>query len=201
VNYLTLTVSLACLLFVGCSPARHAKQWQKDTQDAVAAEKSGDYELAAKYYLAGIKTAQDGLLGGEAISASTYDWSRMMGMLGKFEQAEEGFKRALALEEPIYGNTGGHAYMRWFELARLYDAWGRPKDSVMAYQRAFPAALKLRIDEDYPKIYKHLLHDYADELDKAGAPPARSAQVRKNAGPKKNDPLEQEILYYPPRNR
>ena len=25
------------------SPARHAKQWQKDTQDAVAAEKSGDY--------------------------------------------------------------------------------------------------------------------------------------------------------------
>ena len=72
-------------------------------------------------------------------------------------------------------------------------------DSVLAYQKAFPAALKLRFHENYPRVYAHLLHDYADALDKAGAPPNRSKEVRKNAGPKKSEPLEQEIQYYPPR--
>jgi tetratricopeptide (TPR) repeat protein len=194
----TLFVTFFCFALLGCSPARHANLWQKETQDAVAAEKNGDYELAGKYYLDGIKTAQDGMLGNEAVAASTYDWGRMMGMQGKFDHAEEAFKRSLVLEEPIYGENGGHAYMRWFELARLYTAAGRHKEAVGAYQKAFPAALKLRFDEKYPKVYKHLLHDYADALDKAGAPAARSAEVRKNAGPKKSEPLEMEIQYYPP---
>jgi tetratricopeptide (TPR) repeat protein len=194
-------LSLVCVALVSCSPARHAKLWQKTTEEADAAEKNGDYQTAAKNYQAAIKIAQDGLLGNEPIAASTYDWARMMGMLGEFEQAEQGLQRALDLEEPIYGADKGHAYMRWFELARLYDAWGRYKDSVRAYQRAFPAALKLGFDEKYPKAYSHLLHDYADEFDKAGAPPSRSQEVRKHAGPKKTEALEMDIHYYPPRNR
>jgi tetratricopeptide (TPR) repeat protein len=182
----------------GCTNTRNAKLWRKNTEAAVVAERNRDYLTARNSYLSALKNAEEGMLGNEALSASLYDFGRMAGMNGQFEEAELAFKRSLALEEPIYGTNGGHAYMRWFELARLYYAWGRYRDSVRAYQTGFPAALKLNFDSAFPNVYAHMLWDYAEALEKAGALD-RATLVRKNAGPKKSAPLEQEILYYPPR--
>jgi tetratricopeptide (TPR) repeat protein len=188
----------ALLMLSACTNTRNAKLWRRNTEQAMIAEKGGDFKLAQSNYESAYKNAQDGMLGNEALSASLYDAGRMSGMQGNFEEAETDFRRSLALEEPIYGANGGHAYMRWFELARLYYAWGRYRDSVGAYQKAFPAALKLNFDAAFPNVYAQLLRDYADALDKAGAP-ERAKLVRKNAGPNTGATLEQEIRYYPSR--
>jgi tetratricopeptide (TPR) repeat protein len=196
---LVLWTLLALLVAgTGCTNTRNAKLWRRNTEAAAVAEKNRNYVAAQNGYLSALKNAEAGMLGNEALSASVYDFGRMAGMNGNFEEAEAAFKRSLALEEPIYGASGGHAYMRWFELARLYYAWGRYRDSVRAYQTGFPAALKLNFDHAFPNVYNQMLRDYADALEKAGDLD-RAKLVRKNAGPKKPATLEQEILYYPPR--
>jgi len=191
-------LSTVVLCAVGCTNTRNAKQWHINTEAAAKAEKNGDYAAAENNYFSAYKNAEEGMLGNEALSASLYDYGRMTGMSGNFEKAEAAFKRSLALEEPIYGPNGGHAYMRWFELARLYQAWGHQRDAVRAYQTAFPAALKLKFDSAFPRVYAQLLRDYAEALESVGET-KRAALVKKNAGPKTSEPLEQEILYYPKR--
>jgi tetratricopeptide (TPR) repeat protein len=117
-------------------------------------------------------------------------------MLGDYTRAEQELKEALRLEETIYGVGGGHASMRWFELARLYYAWGKYHDAVAAYQQAFPLADRHDAQKNDPATYAVCLRDFADALDKTGAF-TRAQQERERAASIREQSPAPKILHYP----
>jgi tetratricopeptide (TPR) repeat protein len=132
----------------------------------------------------------------DAESSAVYNIARMNGMLGYYDIAERQLKEALKLEEKVYGVDGGHASMRWFELARLYYAWGKYPDSVAAYEHAFDLADKLEAQKSDPVTYAACCRDFAGALDKTGDS-ARAQQERAKAASIHEERQEPKILYYP----
>ena len=118
-------------------------------------------------------------------SLATYDWARETGFLGKFEDAERAFLYSLHLEE-----SRGSEFIasRHFELARLYDAWGKFGLSMGHYRKAFPLVGGIK---GYDPIgYSMALNDFAAVLDENGKS-AEASQIRKQSDElKKNNPGE-----------
>lgn len=170
--------------------------YTRDLDLGFAAEHQGDYVAARKRFIRARAEADSNFLGKEAQSCAIYNIARMNGMLGYFEVAEQQFKEALALEEKVFGPDGGHASMRWFELARLYDAWGRYQDSVAAYDKGFPLADRLNADKEQPGTYAVCLRDFAAVLDKSGDS-LRAQEMRRRASAFGNTPPELALKYYP----
>ncbi len=120
----------------------------------------------------------------------------MNGMLGYYDVAERQLKEALTLEEPVDGVDGGHASMRWFELARLYYAWGRYPDSVAAYEHAFSLVDAGDARKSDPATYATCRRDFADALAKSGDS-NRAKQQRDLAASISAVPQAPKFLYYP----
>jgi len=190
------TASLLSL--IGCANPLNVGHYQRYMDLGGVAERRGDYEAARRCYVRSRNEAAAGFLGQEAESAALYNWARMAGMLGDFTLAEQGFKEALRVEEKVYGAGGGHASMRWFELARLYFAWGRYHDSVGAYEQAFGLADQLDAQKRDPVTYAACVRDFADALDKVGAS-SRAEHERARAASIREQPPSPNILYYPSR--
>ena len=189
--------STALLLsFVGCVNPLNVGHYERYMDLGAAAEHRGDYAAALRCYVRARNEADAGFLGKDAESAAVYNRARMDGMLGDFTRAERGLKEALGMEARIYGVGGGHASMRWFELARLYYAWGRYGDSVAAYEKAFPLADQHDAQKRDPVTYAACLRDFANALDKAGAS-SRAQQEREKASSIHEQPPSPKILYYP----
>jgi tetratricopeptide (TPR) repeat protein len=132
----------------------------------------------------------------DAESCAVYNIARMNGMLGCYEIAERQLKEALKLEEKVYGVDGGHASMRWFELARLYYAWGKYPESVSAYEHAFPLADNLDARKTDPVTYAACCRGFADALDKVGDA-SRAHKEREMAASIREERQSPKILYYP----
>jgi tetratricopeptide (TPR) repeat protein len=132
--------------------------------------------------------------------ACAYNFAICAGQLGNFEQAESWFKGAMTLDEKVEGKEGLHASMRLFELARLYQAWGKNSQSIEMYEKAFPLADKQNALKTDPIGYAIVLNDYATVLKKTGleqkAESAESqAQKIKDANPGVEPKIK--IHYYP----
>ncbi|MBI5773204.1 MAG: tetratricopeptide repeat protein [Verrucomicrobia bacterium] len=183
-------------LLGGCANPLNIGHYERYMDGGADAERAGDYQFARKCYARAQANAEVGFLGKAAESAAYYNWARMTGMLGDFAEAERGFKQALKLEEEVYGPGGGHASMRWFELARLYFAWGRYQDSVTAYEQGFPLADRKNIQQSDPVTYAAVVRDFAAALEKAGQA-GRAQQERERAASIADQPPKTTILYYP----
>jgi tetratricopeptide (TPR) repeat protein len=181
---------------IGCANPLNVGHYQRYMDLGGAAEQRGDYTTARRCYVRSRNEAVAGFLGKGAESAALYNWARMDGMLGDFKGAEQGLKEALRLEDEVYGVGGGHASMRWFELARLYYAWGRYQDSVAAYEQAFPLADRHDARKSDPLTYAACLRDFADALDQTGAS-SRAQQEREKAASIREQAPSPKILHYP----
>ena len=94
-------------------------------------EDNGDYLAAKKRYAMAIGEADANFLKPEDKSNALYNYGRMCGFLGDFAQAETNLLQALELEEKSdEPEKKTHTSMRLFELARLYQAWGRDTKAV-----------------------------------------------------------------------
>lgn len=191
-------VGLAGILFTltGCVNPLNVAEFQRDLDAGTRWEHQGNYAAARRCYVHARTAAADGFLPADSESCAVYNIARMNGMLGYFDVAERQFKVALELEEKVYGVDGGHASMRWFELARLYYAWGRYADSVAAYEHAFPLADMKDARKIDPVTYAACLTDFANALDKTGDS-ARAKQERDAAASIHEERPSPVILYYP----
>ena len=198
IDFFVVTLA-AILLLAGCVGPTNPLSggfYARHINLGLAAEEQGDYIAARKWFIRARAEADSNFLGKEAQSGAVYNIARMNGMLGHFEIAEQQFKEALALEEKVYGPDQGHASMRWFELARLYQAWGRYQDSAVAYDKAFSLADRLDAHKAEPGVYAATLRDFANVLDKTGEV-SRAKQVRARAASFGQQRPEWQIKYYP----
>jgi tetratricopeptide (TPR) repeat protein len=167
-NRITFCLAGLLLALTGCVNPLNAGEFERYTDAGIRLEHQGDYIGARRCYIRARAAALGGFMPADTESCAVYNIARMNGMLGYYDVAERQFKEALKLEEKVYGIDGGHASMRWFELARLYFAWGRYQDSVVAYEHAFLLVDKLDVQKSDPVGYATCLQDFADALEKAG---------------------------------
>lgn len=193
-----LRFCVAGLLFVftGCVNPLNVGEFERYTDAGLRLEHQGDYAGARRCYIRARAAAASGFMPADAESAAVYNIARMNGMLGYFDVAERQLKEALKLEEKVYGVDGGHASMRWFELARLYYAGGRYRDSVAAYEHAFRLADALDARKSDPVTYAACRKDFADALDKVGDS-ARAKEQREMAASIRDERPAPKILHYP----
>jgi len=173
-----------CFLLSGCvgvlNPFR-SSFFARDIQIGNALEDEGNFLEAKKRYAMAINEADVNFLKPEDKSCALYDYGRMCGLLGDFDQAENCLLQALTLEEESNDpEKEKHITMRLFELARLYQAWGKDAKSVEYYAKAIPLAENQQVDKKEPTAYAIVLEDYAKELERINS--SRNAQqVREKA--------------------
>jgi len=197
-RYKLITFCLAgfLLALTGCVSPLNVGEYERYTDAGLRYEHQGNYAEARRCYIRARAAAASGFMPADAESCAVYNIARMNGMLGYFDVAERQLKEALKLEEKVYGVDGGHASMRWFELARLYFAWGRYPDSVAAYEHAFPLADALDARKSDPVTYAACRRDFADALDKTGNS-TRAKQERQLAASIREERPAPKILQYP----
>ena len=112
-------------------------------------------------------------------SLAAYDWARQAGRLGDFAGAERAFLYSLHLEEArdIPGNE--LISSRYYELARLYDAWGKPDRSVQCYRKALTLTDE-KLKQADPVGFADGLDEFSSFLDKAGQS-AEALQIKNQA--------------------
>jgi len=191
-------VSFVGLFFTltGCVSPLNVGEYERYTDAGIRYEDQGDYLDARRCYIRARAAAAGGFMPADAESAAVYNIARMNGMLGYYDVAERQLKESLKLEEKVYGVDGGHASMRWFELARLYYAWGKYSESVAAYEHAFPLADERDARKTDPVTYAACCRDFADALDKVGDT-TRAQKERELAASIHGERPEPKILYYP----
>jgi tetratricopeptide (TPR) repeat protein len=119
-------------------------------------------------------------------SMAAYNWALNAGHLGDFEAAEQAFLYSLRLEESRKSEFIAFIASCHFELARLYDAWGKPGLSIEHYRNALPLVSGyIKFD---PLGYAMVLDDFAAVLDEAGQS-VEASQIRKQSDElRKNNP-------------
>jgi tetratricopeptide (TPR) repeat protein len=128
---------------------------------------AGDYVTAKKMFYEAYQRTDSYGVQSWLKAACAYNFAICEGQLGNFEQAENWFNESIALDEKVEGKDGPHASMRLFELARLYQAWGKNSQSIEMYEKAFLLADKQNALKTDPIGYAIVLNDYATVLKKA----------------------------------
>jgi len=168
---LNVTIMAMCLvcLCTGCLHSSDPRmQFYNRCDSAVKAINAGKYDVAAPSWYEAYQQSDLYAYSPQVKASCAYNLAICLGQLGKYEEAEGWFRCAMDLEERIEGDEGAHASSDWFELARLYQAWGRYEDSIKAYEKAFPIEAKCGYDKIHPEEDVIIWNDYAKVLQKAG---------------------------------
>lgn len=197
-QFMRIILCLAgCVLaLTGCVSPLNVSEFQHYTEAGNDCADRGDYLEARRCYIRSRAAAAGGFMPADYESCAVYNIARMNGMLGYYDIAERQLKEALTLEEKVYGVDGGHASMRWFELARLYYAWGKYPESVAAYEHGFRLVDALDARKSHPGMYAACSRDFADALDKTGDS-KRAKQERDLAASIPEQFQEPKMLHYP----
>lgn len=165
----TRVVAIVLLLLpTGCLVRDlNVRHYEDYYRGGLTAFSESDFQTAKKRFDRAYWYAQTGHLGPKAEAAALYNYALATGHLGDFAQAEDCLKKTLALDEKPEGPKGAYASSRYFELARLYQGWGKDEMSVEAYEKAF-SLLKKNQYEDDPIGAAIALSDYAKVLRKTG---------------------------------
>ena len=93
--------------------------------------------------------------------------------------------------------------MRFFELARLYQAWGKDAQSVEYYEKAIASVEKQGVEKRDPATYAIVLEDYAKVLKRVNSTTqAEAAQQKAKELRDANPGVEPKVYwrYYPSKN-
>lgn len=97
-----------------------------------------------------------------------YQWSRVTGYLGKYDEAEQGFTKVLALIDQAHGDAHRLLPPTLCELARLLHDTNRHTEAVPIYQRAVAELEKVDALKTDPLGFAAFLDEYTESLRKAG---------------------------------
>ena len=121
-------------------------------------------------------------------SLAAYDWARATGRMGEYENAERAFLYSLHLEQTRdLGSKNKLIASRYYELARLYHAWGKRSEAIQYYREALTATDQGTIQSD-PIGFAEVLDEFASYLNEAGQTNEASGFRQQSAELRRNNP-------------
>lgn len=101
-------------------------------------------------------------------SLAAYNWARATGKRGAYGDAERAFWYSLQLEKiREVPEQNKLVASRYYELARLYHAWGKPREAIRCYRDAL-ATTDQRVMTYDPIGFATVLDEFASYLNEAG---------------------------------
>lgn len=159
---------LMFVLMAGCANPINEHTYDHYYRSGTAAEHANDLKLAQENFRRAAINARIGHLGAEQEGWATYEWSRMTGHLGNFEDSLRGFQDAKAKLGQAYGPDSPKLVPLFSEMGRLYQDNGYFREAADAYAAAMPLLEQIGILKDDPIGYADLLDDYATCLMNSG---------------------------------
>lgn len=164
-----ITLSLACLLLLaGCANPINSYTAQQYYEYGVQAERGGDLALAQRNFSRAYGNAKMGNLGPKAEAYYLYEYARVTGYAGSYEESEKAFLDVLALIDKSKGEADKLRPPALAEYSRLLHDVGQHAKAVPIYERAVSELEKAGILSSDPLGYAVLLDDYAESLTAAG---------------------------------
>lgn len=121
-------------------------------------------------------------------SMAAYDWALAAGMMSEYENAERAFLYSLRLEQTRdVWSTNKLIASRYYELARLYHAWGKQPEAIQYYREALAVTDKQATQRD-PIGFAGVLDEFASYLNEAGQTNEAAVFQQQSAGLRKNNP-------------
>jgi len=166
-------------------------------------EHQGDYKEVDDCYRRALINAKGSNLGPAEESQAMYNFARMTGYLGNFEEAERLLLESLALEKKATGTTSQTSCMRYFELARLQFDQHNFEKAATYYEKAIAIADASDTERKRPVALAAELDKYALSLsrisqdDRARVVQARADKLRSDNPGKKPEwePTHYNVTY------
>jgi len=164
-----ISIILSLIILTGCiATPLNQRHYNFYYEAGGIAENNNDLELARQNYSRAIINAQLGYLGAEKEAWATYEWARIAGYLGNYEESKEAFIDAISLLEKAKGKNNSVATPMLSELGHLYHGNRFHEDAVKIYSQAVKLLEKLDAQESDPIGYALLLENYAESLAESG---------------------------------
>jgi len=160
-----ILIFFTSFLFVGCiNVPINARTASKYYDWGMEAEKNGDLTLARQNYSRAYINAQLGNLGPGPEAYILYDWARVTGYLGMFDDAEKGFNDVLMLIEKAEGKADNLRPPTLAELARLLHDTNQHEKAIPIYEKALIELEKHDVEKGDPMGFAVFLDDYSQSL-------------------------------------
>jgi tetratricopeptide (TPR) repeat protein len=165
-----LAISALCLLgaTTGCRTPidiTTATQYQKA---AAQAELAGNFLQAKDQYYRAYWCAQAGELGPAFEAKSLFDWARVTGYLGNYEEAEVGFTNVLGIIPRAHGEAAMLTAPTLAELALLLHDTQQHTKAVSTFQEAVKEMELGKMPNSDPIAFANFLDLYVESLNSTG---------------------------------
>ncbi|WP_150107440.1 tetratricopeptide repeat protein [Pedosphaera parvula] len=156
------------IMTAGCRSPINAKTWTRYHNAGIRAEEREDFLPAKQEYYRAYWIAQSGNLGPAAEAKALYDWARVTGYLGNYEEAELGFTNTLGVIQRGRGEADKLLSPTLCELARLFHDTQQFTKAVPIFKQAQNVLEQAGAPEMDPMGFAIFLDDYAESLRAAG---------------------------------
>lgn len=180
-NLLYLIVCVSAVLFSSCANPINARTAQNYYQYGVQAERAGDLAQARMNFSRAYGNAQMGNLGPAAEASYLYEFARVTGYTGNYEESDKAFLDVLALIDKAKGEADKLRPPALAEYSRLLHDTGQHQKAVPVYEKAMAALEKVGIESSDPLGYAALLDEYAESLTAAGFQARASAILERSS--------------------
>jgi len=183
-------VCAATALLCGCANPINARTAQNYYQYGVQAEQGGDLVLARRNFSRAYGNAQMGNLGPKAEAYYLYEYARVTGYAGAYEDSEKAFSDVLALIDKAKGDADKLRAPTLAEFSRLLHDTAQHQKAVPIYEKATVELEKVGIESSDPIGYSAVLDDYSESLRAAGFSERAAAVSARASALKANHPNE-----------
>ena len=139
-----------------------------DYVEGIRAEDAHDLNRARQHYYNAYTDVQKRNFGPAAQARPLYEWSRVTGHLGNYDEAEQGFTKTLGLIEQAHGDAYKLLPPTLCELARLLHDTDQHAKAVPIYERAVVELDKVNMLKVDPLGFAAFLDEYSESLRQAG---------------------------------
>jgi tetratricopeptide (TPR) repeat protein len=164
------------ILVSGCAPQINSINANKYYDSGLAAEQSKSYTQAKEMYYRALVNARSGNATKEYVSATLYNYGRMLGFTCDYTHAVEAVKESLAIEKGISPVNNSNIAKRLSELGYLAIALGLNAEAATNFSEATPLLEKYGVIESDPIGYAKYLEIYAGAL-KSSVQPEKAKEI------------------------
>ena len=180
-GFISTAVCVAAALLSGCANPINAHTAQRYYESGVQAERANDFAIARRNFSRAYGNAQIGNLGPAAEASYLYEYARVTGYAGEYEESAKAFTDVLALIDQAKGEADKLRPPALAEYARLLHDTGQHQKAVPIYDKATVALEAVGIESIDPLGYAALLDEYAKSLTVAGFPERSSVISAKSS--------------------
>ncbi len=156
------------LLISSCSNSINEYTASQYYEFGIQAETADDLPLAQRNYSRAYKNAIMGNLGPKSEAYYLYEYARVTGYAGNYQESEKAFIDVLALIKKAEGEADDLRAPALAEYSRLLHDTDQHQKAIPIYEKAVIELELLDIESDDPIGFAILLDDYAESLSAAG---------------------------------